>query len=121
MYRGGFRHRLRLAAGVAPRHAKGVGMLAAVLVSGCAVGPDFQPPPPPDIARYTDARLPAATVSSETRGGEAQHFSFGRDLPGEWWTLFHSRHLNRLIERAIAENANLQAAQLTLRQAQENA
>src|SRR5712671_619690 len=121
MYRGGFRHRLRLAAGVAPRHAKGVGMLAAVLVSGCAVGPDFQPPPLPDIARYTDARLPAATVSSETRGGEAQYFSFGRDLPGEWWTLFHSRHLNRLIERAIAENANLQAAQLTLRQAQENA
>jgi NodT family efflux transporter outer membrane factor (OMF) lipoprotein len=121
MYRGGFRHRLRLAAGVAPRHAKGVGMLAAVLVSGCAVGPDFEPPPPPDIARYTDATFPAATVSSETRGGEAQYFSFGRDLPGEWWTLFHSRHLNRLIERAIAENANLQAAQLTLRQAQENA
>ena len=121
MYRGGFRHHLRLAAGVAPRHAKGVGMLAAVLVSGCAVGPDFQPPPPPDIARYTDSTLPAATVSSETRGGEAQYFSFGRDLPGEWWTLFHSRHLNRLIERAIAENANLQAAQLTLRQAQENA
>src|SRR5260370_20228770 len=121
MYRGGFRHRLRLAAGVAPRHAKGVGMFAAVLVSGCAVGPDFEPPPPPDIARYTDVTLPAATVSSDTRGGEAQYFSFGRDLPGEWWTLFHSRHLNRLIERAIAENANLQAAQLTLRQAQENA
>jgi outer membrane protein TolC len=65
--------------------------------------------------------LPAATVSSDTKGGEAQHFAFGRDLPGEWWTLFHSRHLNRLIERAIADNANLQAAQLTLRQAQENA
>src|SRR5258708_5876702 len=121
MYRGGFRHRLRLAAGVAPRRAKGVGMLAAVLVSGCAVGPDFEPPPPPDIARYTDATLPAATVSSETRGGQAQYFSFGRDLPGDGGPLFLSRHLNRLIERAIAENANLQAAQLTLRQAQKNA
>jgi NodT family efflux transporter outer membrane factor (OMF) lipoprotein len=120
MYRGGFRHRLRFAGGVASRHAK-VGMFAAVLVSGCAVGPDFEQPPVLDIPRYTDSKLPAATASSETKGGEAQHFSFGRDIPGEWWTLFHSRHLNRLIERAIAENANLQAAQLTLQQAQENA
>jgi NodT family efflux transporter outer membrane factor (OMF) lipoprotein len=95
-------------------------MFAAVLVSGCAVGPDFETPPPPDIGRYTDSKLPAATVSSDTKGGEAQYFSFGRDLPGEWWRLYHSRHLNRLVERALAENANLQAAQLTLRQAQEN-
>jgi NodT family efflux transporter outer membrane factor (OMF) lipoprotein len=121
MYRGGFHQRLRFAAGIAPRHAKATGIFAAVLVSGCAVGPDFEPPPPPEIPRYTDSKLPAATVSSETQGGAAQYFSFGRDLPGEWWTLFHSRHLNRLIERAIAENGNLQAAQLTLRQAQENA
>jgi NodT family efflux transporter outer membrane factor (OMF) lipoprotein len=121
MYRGGFRHRHRFSAGAALRPPKGICVLAAVLVSGCAVGPDFESPPPPDIGRYTDSKLPAATVSSETQGGEAQHFSLGRDLPGEWWTLFHSRHLNRLIERAIAENANLQAAELTLRQAQENA
>jgi NodT family efflux transporter outer membrane factor (OMF) lipoprotein len=121
MYRGGFGRRLGFAAGVAPRYAKVVGMFAVVLVSGCAVGPDFEQPPPPDIARYTDSTLSKATASSETNGGEAQYFSFGRDLPGEWWTLFRSRHLNRLIERAIAENANLQAAQLTLRQAQENA
>ena len=121
MYRGEFRHRLRLAAGAASGSGKVVGMFVAVLVSGCAVGPNFEPPGPPGIARYTDSRLPAATASSDVRGGEAQYFSFGRDLPGEWWTLFHSRHLNRLIERAIAENANLQAAQSTLRQAQETA
>ncbi len=120
MYRGGFCHRLRSAAGAASRKGRGAGLLAAVLVSGCAVGPDFEPPPPPGISRYTDANLPATTVSSETQGGAAQHFAFGRDIPGEWWTLFHSRHLNRLIERAIAENGNLQAAQLTLKQADEN-
>jgi len=121
MYRGGFRQRLGFVAGIAPRCAKVTGLCAAVVVSGCAVGPDFESPPPPDITRYTDSKLPAATVSSETQGGEAQSFAFGRDLPGEWWRLYHSRHLNRLTERAIAENANLQAAQLTLRQAQENA
>jgi NodT family efflux transporter outer membrane factor (OMF) lipoprotein len=122
MRRGGFRHRVRSVGGVvAPRYARAGCVVAAIVVSGCAVGPDFEPPPPPEIPRYTDSQLPSATVSSETKGGEAQHFSSGRDLPGEWWTLFHSRHLNRFVERAIADNANLQAAQLTLRQAQENA
>ena len=38
MYRGGFRHRLRLAAGIAPRYARGVGMFAMIL--GYQV-PDF--------------------------------------------------------------------------------
>jgi NodT family efflux transporter outer membrane factor (OMF) lipoprotein len=119
MYRVGFDHRIRFAA-IASRGGKGAGLLAAVLVSGCAVGPDFESPLPPDIGRYTDINLPAATVSSDVHGGESQRFAIGRDIPGEWWTLFHSRHLNRLIARAIAENANLQAAQLTLKQAEEN-
>jgi NodT family efflux transporter outer membrane factor (OMF) lipoprotein len=119
MYRGDFRYRMRFAAGAAS-HYRVAGLLAAVVVSGCAVGPDFEPPGPPGIGRYTDPNLPAATVASDTEAGEAQRFLFGRDVPGEWWTLFHSRHLNRLIERAIAQNANLQAAQLTLKQADEN-
>ncbi len=120
MDRGGFRHRMRFAADVTSRCGKRAGLFAAVLLSGCAVGPDFEPPSLPSIARYTDSNLPAATASSQTQGGNAQHFAVGRDIPAEWWTLFHSRHLNRLIARAIAENANLQAAQLTLRQAEEN-
>jgi NodT family efflux transporter outer membrane factor (OMF) lipoprotein len=97
------------------------GVLAAVVVSGCAVGPDFEVPPLPLIGRYTDPALPAATVAAGTEAGESQRFVFDRDIPGEWWTLFRSRHLNRLIERAIAENPNLQAAEMTLKQAQENA
>ncbi len=120
MYRGGFRHRMRFAADVISHCGKMTGLFTVVLVSGCAVGPDFEPPSLPGIARYTDSKLPVATASSETQGGETQHFAFDRDIPGEWWTLFRSRHLNRLIARAIAENANLQAAQLTLRQAEEN-
>jgi NodT family efflux transporter outer membrane factor (OMF) lipoprotein len=112
--------RIRFAAGTVWHKGNGAALIAAVLLSGCAVGPEFEPPPPPDIGRYTDANLPAATISSDTQGGASQRFVAGRDIPGEWWTLFRSRHLNRLIARAIAENANLQAAQLTLKQAEEN-
>jgi NodT family efflux transporter outer membrane factor (OMF) lipoprotein len=117
MYCGGF-HRLR--AGMVANYRSAAGLLAAVLMSGCAVGPDFEVPPLPVIGRYTDPAMPAATVAADTQAGETQRFEPGRDLPGEWWTLFHSRHLNRLIERAIAENANLQAAEMTLKQAREN-
>ena len=96
-------------------------MFALLLLAGCALGPDFASPPPPGLTRYTDTPLAPATASAETQAGEAQYFAIGRDIPGEWWTLFHSRHLNRLIEQAIAENGNLQAAQHTLEQARENA
>ena len=94
-------------------------VLAAALLSGCMVGPDFAVPPTPEITRYTDPGLPAATVSADTEAGSSQRFEYGRDVPGEWWRLFHSRHLERLIAQAIAQNPNLQAAEMTLRQAVE--
>src|SRR6185437_3430639 len=43
-----------------------------------------------------------------------------RDIPGQWWTLFHSPQINSLIEQALQKNPSLQAAQASLRQAQEN-
>src|SRR6266700_1044637 len=59
--------------------------MAAALVCGCAVGPDFAPPAPPDVAGYTAGRAPARTVASDVSGGAAQHFATGRDIPGDWW------------------------------------
>ncbi len=43
-----------------------------------------------------------------------------RDIPGDWWTLFHSASLNRLIDQSLHANPDLDAAQAALRQAQEN-
>jgi NodT family efflux transporter outer membrane factor (OMF) lipoprotein len=53
-------------------------------------------------------------------GGAAQQFVAGADIPGQWWTLFHSRALNDLIEQALAHNADLKAAQAALLVAHEN-
>jgi NodT family efflux transporter outer membrane factor (OMF) lipoprotein len=44
----------------------------------------------------------------------------GRDIPGEWWTLFHSKPLNDLIERSLKANPDLKAAQAALLVAREN-
>ncbi|MBV8092383.1 MAG: efflux transporter outer membrane subunit [Acetobacteraceae bacterium] len=89
-------------------------------IAGCAVGPDFEPPPPPDVSGYTAQPLPQQTSSADVRGGDAQRFLQDLDIPGQWWTLFHSEALTRLVEEAIAHNPSLPAAEAALRQAWEN-
>src|SRR5579871_4119598 len=93
---------------------------AAVVVIGalltqCAVGPDFAPPEaPPGITRYTPEPLGKTTASAATAGGGAQRFAGDLDLPGQWWTLFHSKDLNSLVEKSLAANQDLKAAQAAL-------
>jgi NodT family efflux transporter outer membrane factor (OMF) lipoprotein len=89
-------------------------------LSGCAVGPDFHSPEAPSTHAYTPTPMPNETASAPGRGGTAQHFVPGADIPAQWWTLFHSPPLNQLIAQALSNNPTLQAAQATLRQAQEN-
>ena len=99
----------------------GVLLVIANVVTGCAVGPDFQSPASPDVNGYTPEPLALKTASdSNAAGGEAQHFVLGLDIPAQWWTLYESPALNALIERAISANPDVQAAQAALRVAQEN-
>ena len=44
----------------------------------------------------------------------------GKDIPGEWWDLFHSKPLDDLIERSLKANPDLKAAQAALLVAREN-
>ena len=90
-------------------------------VFGCAVGPDFHHLAAPATKSYTRASLPSSTASADVAGGNPQSIQLGAEIPGEWWTLFHSAQLNGLIEQALKANPTLQAAKAALRQADENA
>jgi NodT family efflux transporter outer membrane factor (OMF) lipoprotein len=92
----------------------------ALVLAGCAVGPDFEAPDLPNIDTYTAATLPIKTIETEGEGGAAQHFVKGADVPSDWWTLFHSKALNEMIEKGIKNNNTLKAAQASLRQAEAN-
>ncbi len=94
--------------------------MMSVMLSGCAVGPDFHAPQAPAANRYTENALPPETASAPGAAGAAQRLVPGRDIPGEWWTLFHSAPLDAVIRRALADNPTLASAQATLRQAGEN-
>jgi len=93
----------------------GAALLAALCA--CAVGPNFKPPAAPTASGYGSAPSRGRTASAPGTGGAAQRFVAGRDIPGEWWTLFRSPQLDRLIEQALKANPNVAAAQAALRQA----
>jgi NodT family efflux transporter outer membrane factor (OMF) lipoprotein len=90
------------------------------LLGACAVGPDFVAPPAPPVSGYTPDTPPIKTVGADMPGGAAQNFVMGRDIPGEWWKVFHSKEIDALIAEALRANPSLQAAQATLWQAKEN-
>src|ERR1700728_1648001 len=89
--------------------------ISALLVAGCAVGPDFKRPDAPPVMQFTPDALPAAASSADIKGGDVQTFVEGRDIPAEWWTLFQSPALNALIEQAVKSSPNLQSAVAALR------
>ena len=97
-----------------------IAALVLLFIAGCVVGPNFNKPAAPQVKGYTVTPLSTTSSATNVAGGEAQRFVAGMDLPGEWWTLFHSRPLNDLIERSLARNPDLKAAQAALAAAREN-
>jgi NodT family efflux transporter outer membrane factor (OMF) lipoprotein len=94
--------------------------LSLLALAACAVGPDFKPPPAPPVAGYAPDTPPKAAVSADVADGETQNFVMGRDIPADWWKVFHSKEIDALVVEALRANPSLHAAQATLWQAKEN-
>jgi len=89
------------------------------MLAGCAVGPDFQPPPPPAVNGYLARGGSLESAAADKVPG--QRMVPGGNVSERWWELFHSRHLNELMTEGIAHNADLRAAEAAVRVAQANA
>jgi NodT family efflux transporter outer membrane factor (OMF) lipoprotein len=94
--------------------------VAGAMLAGCAVGPDFQRPEAPKTETYTAGTMPRETASAPAPSGDAQRFVPEQKIPAQWWTLFQSEDLDRLIRQALQDSPTLAAAQATLRESQEN-
>jgi NodT family efflux transporter outer membrane factor (OMF) lipoprotein len=97
-----------------------VAALALVATPACVVGPNYKRPAAPNVPGYTPTPPTTTSASPSVNGGEAQTFVPGNDIPGDWWTLFHSKPLNDLIERSLKNNPDLKSAQAALLVAREN-
>ena len=56
-------------------------LAVGMTLAGCMVGPDFHRPEPPAPGRYTETPIPDQTAAAPVKGGEAQRFVAGGDLP----------------------------------------
>lgn len=82
-----------------------------LLAGGCAVGPDYRAPEPPNIASLT----PEPLRSSLIKGPGQQAYVKGLEIPQQWWELFRCKGLNSITARAIEGNPDLEAAQAAVR------
>jgi NodT family efflux transporter outer membrane factor (OMF) lipoprotein len=91
--------------------------VAAALLAGCMVGPNFHRPAPPTVSGYTPEPLLPSTAAAPVPGGASQSFAQGADLAGQWWTLFGSPQVDDLVQRALKANPDLEAARAALKAA----
>ena len=103
-----------------PRGLPFVAACACLTIASCAVGPNFEKPAAPEVSNYSPHPPAPTDVAGNVAGGEAQRFSNGKDVVGDWWTLFHSKQLDDLIEQSLAKNHDLKSAQAALKVAHEN-
>jgi NodT family efflux transporter outer membrane factor (OMF) lipoprotein len=95
-------------------------LLGALVLSGCAVGPEFRQPAAPDVPGYTHDKLPEATTATDAPTGDAQKFLEGATVPDRWWTTFVNDELDRRVQQALLHSPTMASAQAALRQAEEN-
>jgi NodT family efflux transporter outer membrane factor (OMF) lipoprotein len=113
-------HAVQLPAAVPSSRTLSCAALTILMLSGCAVGPDFEKPAPPDVSGYAIRPIDTTVATANIAGGEPQRFVKGSDIAADWWTLFHSKPLNELIEQSLANNSDLKAARAALSVAREN-
>src|SRR5579859_1532344 len=77
-------------------------------VGGCAVGPNY------DIPIVELPRLFGSAATIPAVPGPPVESDFRR-----WWNSFHDRELNALIERAIANNPDIEIALARVQEARE--
>ncbi|NOY12627.1 MAG: efflux transporter outer membrane subunit, partial [Deltaproteobacteria bacterium] len=82
--------------------------------------PDFRAPAPPTTNSYTAVPLPKMTTATAVPGGAAQRFAFAQELSDQWWTLFRSPELDKLIKQGLKQSPSLAAAKAALNVAREN-
>ena len=99
------------------QHLLRAGALATLLaLTGCAVGPDFREPAAPVTAGMIAEKLPEK-VGDADQG--SQRLAIDSAIPAQWWTLFHSKALNDLVEAALRNNPTIDSANAAVKQADE--
>ncbi len=96
--------------------------LVLLLTAGCSFEPPLHVPKPPKTNTYTAGPQINHTVGVAKAGeaGKVQQFAYGKAAMADWWHLFGSKKINRLVRQAVQQSPTLQTAEATLAEAHEN-
>ena len=97
------------------RYVIAASSLAALLLSGCMVGPKYTKPNVPLAPNYKESTAATSNFKEDANWQPAQPAD--TVLRGDWWTIFGDAQLNQLEPKVAAENQNLKAAEARFREA----
>ena len=95
------------------------GVVLALGLPGCIVGPDFKPPAAPSTTHYTSPDVVSAPDGDAGPAAPRQTLELGEKVAVDWWTLFQSQDLDQLVKQAVAGSRTLESAKARLAQARE--
>lgn len=93
-------------------------LFVALLLSGCAVGPNFETPAPPGVTSFLVGTAKDPAGADQVPGQKVER---GGEIPPQWWELLRSENLDRLVQDGITHNSDLSAAEAAVRVARANA
>lgn len=85
----------------------------SIMISGCAVGPDFATPASPEVSKYSNELPDAASASTSVQLQQSA------SIPAMWWQLFESEELEQLVALGLQQSPTLAAAKARLKAAEE--
>jgi NodT family efflux transporter outer membrane factor (OMF) lipoprotein len=84
--------------------------MLALSLAGCELGPNFFSPAEPKTSQYTSPG--EKNLGDSPR--DKQSLDIGARIENEWWTIFHSPALDRVMKQALADSPTLAQAQAQL-------
>ena len=90
--------------------AKCAALVVGLALSGCAVGPNYAPPAPPQADGYG----PGVADKRIAADGATQQVELGRPTDPKWWRLYGSPALDDLVAQGLHDSPTLAAAREAL-------
>jgi NodT family efflux transporter outer membrane factor (OMF) lipoprotein len=97
----------RPCAWLSPASGAATALLAAGVLAGCTVGPDFKPP---------EWAAPASWFASRPKPQPVVSRPAAEPVDPDWWTVFRDPQLNALMRRVAAENLDVRSAAIRFEQ-----
>lgn len=91
------------------------GLVAASILAGCTVGPNYQPPQIETPTAFSEQMQPATTQPSTRPSAAAAAAAAASDATlATWWRAFGDPTLDSLVTRAVDQNIDLRIAALRI-------